>query len=312
MIRINLLKQLQVEAQPSVLVESANKRKRTILIGGALALVVLAAAALLQYPTLLGGIFSSGKKEVVAEISKVDESKKIALKKPKKVTANAVEETIHDDADQNAPLATGPSYADLVPSQKVEFQSYAALQILKDIKSVTPPEVGFANFIFTPPGDFYLHGLARDEENYQKLKQGLSTLKHSEVKPGLNLSVGAKSLAREFSFYGSMSYPLSHVLTPPDHVISESKLKDELVQLKTLATTLGIKLREPKRLSSAAVGEAKRMIYQAKAECNYQQMQDLIAELHQAKSNLGFLKFALNAVGDEKVNAELDIVVYVN
>lgn len=312
MIRINLLKSLQVSAQPHILAESANKKKKTILIGAALVVMALAVVALLQYPTLLGGMLSGSKKVAEKEVVKADSSAELEFPKPKRVTANAVEETVGDVGDQSERLATAPTYADLVPSQKIEFQVFAAKQILKDIKSVTPPEVGFANFIFTPPGDFYLHGLASNEENYQKLKAALSKLKNAEVRAGLNAAVGAKSLAKEFSFYGSVSYPLASVQTPPDHVILESKLNEEFAQLKSMALNLGIKLREPKKLSTAVMGETTRFIYQAKAECDFQQMQDLISDLQQAKSNLGFLKFALNASGDEKVNAELDIVVYVN
>jgi hypothetical protein len=40
-------------------------------------------------------------------------------------------------------------------------------------------------------------------------------------------------------------------------------------------------------------------------------LQDLISELHEGNSNLGFIKFALHASGDEKVVTEMDILAYV-
>ena len=64
-------------------------------------------------------------------------------------------------------------------------------------------------------------------------------------------------------------------------------------------------------ISSTQDGALKKQVYMVGAECSFQQMQDLIGDLHEGKSNLGIIKFSLNAKGDEKVNAELDIVAYV-
>lgn len=312
MIKINLLKPLQPQALPLIMEEPANKRKNRVLIGGGLAIVVLAAAALLQYPSLLGGLLSGSKQAEKRVVAPVPKPKAVEIPQPKRVTANAVEETVKDVGDQSDRQAIQPSYSELVPSQKIEIQYYGCSHIFKDIKAVTPPEVGFANFIFTPPGDFYVHGLASDQENYQKFKQGLMGMAFAEVRVGLDTAAGPKGQAREFSFFGTIKYPMNLIETPPNHIIPKAKLGEELTRLKSTAAGLGIKMKEPKLVNSVDVGNGKRLLYQVKADCSFQQMQDLIGELHQGKSNLGFIKFDLHASGDEKVAAEMSLLAYVN
>ncbi len=312
MIRINLLKSLQVQANSISLQDPANKRKKFVLVGGGILIVLLGAIAVLQYPSLLGGLWTSTKTAAVAPVAEVPKPVTLDTMQPKLVTANAVEETVRDVSDAEASAAAPPTYGDLVPSEKIEFQYYACSRILKDIKAVTPAEVGYANFIFTPPGDFYVHGLANDDENYQRLKKGLGEMVNTTVRAGLEVPAGVKGLAKEFSFYGTINYPLTSLPTPPDHVVTKVNLLLELKHLKSVAANLGILLQEPKLLSTVPVGENQRMIYETKADCTFQQMQDFLSELHEAKSNLGFLKFALHARGDEKIIAEMDILAYVN
>ncbi len=312
MIRINLLKPLQPHAQPLILEEPGNRRKNRVLIGGGLAIVVLAAAALLQYPSLLGGLLSGSKQADTHMAAPIPKPEAVEIPKPKPVTAKAVEETVRDVGDQSERQATQPSYSELVPSEKIEIQYYACAHIFKDIKAVTPPDVGFANFIFTPPGDFYVHGLASNAESYQKFKQGLTGMAYAEVRAGLDTAAGAKGMAREFSFFGTIKYPMNTIPTPPNHVIPKAKLQEELARMKTTAASLGIRLREPKLLNTVDMGDSKRLLYQVKADCSFQQMQDLISDMHQAKSNLGFIKFDLHALGDEQVVAEMSVLAYVN
>ncbi len=312
MIRINLLKPLQTQSAPNVFEESTGKRKKMFLVGGGLVLAVLAAVAVLQYPSLLGGLLVK-KKQVVEKVDiKPPEPVTMDTLKPKHVTANAVEETVADVGPSSEKPPTTTTYDGMVPSEKIEFQYFASARILKDIKSVTPPDVGFANFIFTPPGDFYLHGLAGDKESYEHFKRKLSALESVTLKPGLDAKAGSHGSGKEFSFYGTIVYPLNAIPVPPDHTFPKANLKQELEKLKTVAAGMGLKLKEPRLVGTVAFGNLKRLVYESTLECNFQQMQDLIEELHHVKSNLGIARFALHASGDEKVVAELDILAYVN
>jgi hypothetical protein len=312
MIRINLLKPLQLEAAPIFLHEPENKGKKWILVGGGLALVLVSAIVFLQYPSLLGDLMSKPKEASIIPVSEAPQSLSLDTLKPKPITANAVEETVRDIGDQSERQAKAPTYADLVPSEKIEFQYFASTRILKEIKAVTPPDVGFADFIFTPPGDFYIHGLANDEESYQKFSHGLARIENCQVRPGLEGKASAKGLSKEFSFYGTINYPLLGVPVPPDHVIPKAKLAQELAQFKEIASKLGIKIKEPKMLTSTDLGTIKRQIYQTFADCNFQQMQDFLEALQEAKCHFGILKFSLQAKGNEKIVAEVALLAYVN
>jgi hypothetical protein len=320
MIRINLLKPLQSPQSPMMLMEEgAGGKKKTLLILAGV-LVVAVAVAVLQYPSLLGGMIRGSRQPQVAAVKHAPHPKaavpqaapELPKAEPKRVTAQAVEEIVHEIQADQAREAPAPTYSELVPSEKIEFQYFACTRILKDIKAVTPPDVGFANFIFTPPGDFYVHGLAYDEESYNKFKAGLDGLEGASVRPGLAAKAGARGTAREFSFYGSVKYPLNGGQTPPDRVVTKARLQAELKQLHSVADGLGIKLRDPKLLASTQAGNSRKMVFQAVADCSYQQLQQFLSRLYENKSNLGFIKFSLHARGDEQVVADLDILAYVN
>jgi hypothetical protein len=62
MIRINLLKPLQLQASSINLQEPGNKRKKFVLVGAGIVVILLGAVALLQYPSLLGGLLSGTEK----------------------------------------------------------------------------------------------------------------------------------------------------------------------------------------------------------------------------------------------------------
>lgn len=310
MIRINLLKPLQQQALPLILDEPSGHGKKTYLILGGLALIAVGAIAFLQFPSLLGGLFTHEEKVEAPPVPPVPAPSEEHAQ-PKRVTSQAVEETVRDLQPGQPEAQTEPSYAQMAPSAKIEFQYYSSKRLLKDIKAVTPPDVGFADFVFTPPGDFYIHGLAESESDLQRFQEGLNGLSGAKIRPGMNLPAGTHGKSKEFSFFGSVKYPLSEIGNPPDHSITKAGLPGELKALKTLAANLGIRLKEPKLLSSTQLGAYKKHIYMVAAECSFQQMQDLINDLHEGKSNLGPIKFSLNAKGDEKVNAELDIAAYV-
>jgi hypothetical protein len=310
MIRINLLKPLEPQALPLILEEPAKKKNSALILGG-LVLIAVIAIAVLQFPSLFGGLFAAKQEKVekppVAPVPRPSEEHV----QPKRVTANAVEETVRDLQDDPAAQQINPSYADMVPSGKIEFQYYASIRILKDIKTATPPDIGFANFIFTPPGDFYVHGLAESEQDLQRFQEGLKGLSGASIRLGMNAAAGTHGKSKEFSIFGSVKYPLSEVGSPPDHSIPKAALAGQLKQFKVLANGLGIRIKEPKLISSTDAGTLKKNIYLVAADCSFQQMQDLISDLHEGKSNLGLIKFSLNAKGDEKVNAELDVAAYV-
>lgn len=319
MIRINLLKPLQVPAAPLILEEPKGNRKRAVILGAALVLLVVGVSIFFQYPTLLGGLVGGGE-ETAGIIAPAPEEIVAAPEpapQPKRVTAQAVEEIVREIQDEQGRQGAVTSYADLVPSEKIEYQYFAANRILKDIKAVTPPDIGFAHFIFTPPGDFYVHGLAFDEETYKRFQNGLAGLEGATIRPGITAKSAAPARKTpgagiEFSFYGTVKYPINAISQPPDRVVKKQALQGELKQLREVAATLGIHLQSPKLKSTSDAGEYRKMIFQASADCSFQQMQDLLAQLQENKSNLGFLKFALKANGDENVVASLDILAYVN
>ncbi|HKP97123.1 MAG TPA: hypothetical protein VJ385_15345 [Fibrobacteria bacterium] len=311
MIRINLLKPLEPQALPLILAEPAGKRKTPFLVLGGLVLIAVIAIAVLQFPSLFGGMLAGKRTAETAPVPPTPKPEAEESVQPKRVTSQAVEETVRDLQEDKTREQIEPSYSRMVPSEKIEFQYYASSRVLKDVKAVTPPDVGFANFIFTPPGDFYVHGLAADDRELQRFHEGLAGLTGSTVRLGMNVPAGSKGKGKEFSFFASVKYPLNGIRTPPDHVIEKSALQKELKQLKTVANGLGIRLKEPRLLNTSSVGNVNRMIYQTSADCSFQQMQDLLAGLHEGKSNLGFIKFALRARGDEKVVADMDILAYV-
>ncbi len=309
MIRINLLKSIQFETPVPVVKQSKDRRKQLVLSGGGLAIVVLVGVLYMQHRAA-----QKAAEALQAEAQQVTEAPGPGLDslQPKRVTANAVEETVRDVGDQSERQAEPPAYFDMVPSVKIEYQYFACTRILRDIKAVTPAEVGFANFIFTPPGDFYVHGLVSDVENFERFKQGLASMRNTTVRPGKEAPAGTKGLGKEFSFYGTVNYPINSVPTPVNHVLTKAKLQEEVASLKTVAANLGIKIKEMRQLSSVSTNGTQRLVYQITADCSFQQMQDFVDGLQEAKSDLGFLKFALHARGDDKVVAEMDILAYVN
>ena len=310
MIRINLLKPLDVPVMPFVFEEPAKPGKRKIILLSSVAGVAAVLIVVFMFPGIFGDMFAK-KAPVAVSVEPPMPKPEEETVQPKKVTAAAVEETVRDIQPEKAEPAPPSTYADLVPSQKIEFQYYASARILKDIKAITPPDVGFANFIFTPPGDFYVHGLAADAQDLARFQQGLAGLSGAEIKPGMNVAAGARGQSKEFSFFGSVKYPIGAIPTPPDRVFGKEDVQKELKQMKTVAGNLGIHLKEPRLLTNTQAGNVKRMVWSTAADCSFQQMQDFLTELHDSKSNLGFIKFALHASGDEKVVADMDILAYV-
>lgn len=310
MIRINLLKPLEVPAKPFVFEEPSRRSKSKLIVFSLLGVAAIVAIVTLQFPGFFGNLFAKPERQVAVPVPPKP-APETTVEKPAKVTANAVEETVRDLHPEASKPPAPATYADLVPSQKIEYQYYASTRLLKDIKSVTPPDVGFANFIFTPPGEFYVHGLAADDQDLKRFQDGLAGLTGAEIKPGMNVPAGARGKSREFSFFGSVRYPVDALPTPPNRVVAKADLQKELKQMRTVAGSLGIRLKEPRLLTTAQAGLVKKMIWEASAECSFQQIQDFLAQLHESKSNLGFAKFALRARGDEKMVAEMDILAYV-
>jgi hypothetical protein len=312
MIRINLLKSLQAPAAPLMLEAAAGRRRPLVLALAGIAVLAAGISAVLMYPSLLGGLLGEEEAAVIEAPAAPAPDPSSPAATPKRVTANAVEEIVREVQAEQERLGPSTGYNDLVPSEKIEYQYFAATRILRDIKSVTPPDIGFAHFIFSPPGDFYVHGLAYDEETYRRFQEGLSTLEGAAIRPGLVSRGKGRVQTVEFSFYGTVKYPVNAIPQPPDRVVSKQKLQAELKQLGQVASTLGIRLKSPRLKSSSDAGEYRKLVYQASADCSYQQMQDLLGRLQENRSNLGFLKFALKAEGDDRSTASLDILAYVD
>jgi hypothetical protein len=312
MIRINLLKPLQAPASPVMLEEPAGRRKPLVLALAGIIVLAAGVSAVLMYPSILGGLLGEEEAAVIEAPAAPEAAAAAPVAEPKRVTAHAVEEIVREVQAEQERMGPSAGYADLVPSEKIEYQYFAATRILKDIKSVTPPDVGFAHFIFTPPGDFYIHGLAYDEETYRRFQEGLATLEGAAIRPGLAARGKGRARTVEFSFYGTVRYPVNAISQPPDRVVSKQELQAELKQLGQVASTLGIRLKSPRLKSTSDAGEYRKLVYQASADCSYQQMQDLLTRLQENRSNLGFLKFALKAEGEDRSTASLDILAYVD
>ncbi len=307
MIKINLLRQLQPKVV-LVMEDQAPAKKQKVLI---LVLTLLLCGG--------GAYFYLQYKSQFQEKAKEDQAAKALAEAnipkapvehviPKQVTSEAVEEIVHELPQENSQTPKSKSYHDLVPSEKIEYQNFACIQILKQIRTATPLSVGFADFIFSSPGEFYVHGLTYDLPHYELLKTALGAIDGSTLKAGLLQPRGKE---QEFSFFGSVKYSLENG-SKQDRIVNKDKVQSELAQLKTVASHLGIQMKNPQLESTTELGDIKKMIFKAEAACNFDQFQRLVEQLQENKSNLGLIKFALKATGDESLKANVDFSVYVN
>jgi hypothetical protein len=232
--------------------------------------------------------------------------------KPLVIQSYAVEDAVRELREEHRRTYQGSSYKGLKPTAKVGFQLAASNKFLHFIKNITPPEIGFSSLIFTVPGDFYLHGMAINDEYYQNLKIGLERNNTLNVKPGILKPVGNRGVAREFSFYGKVGKGFVQNNSKV-RMVKASMVNSELKSFKNIAQSSGLDLESITLKSKVNLGSYKRYVYKTSApECDFENFQIFINKLHVAKSNVGLLKFSLRAVAEELMTATFDIVLYVN
>ncbi len=307
MIRVNLLKSLQ-PAKPLLLEDFTPTSRSRKVLAGILGITLLASAAGLIWWNVFQAESGAVGADAQAEIIQPPVRPQPA---PQRVTADAVEDIVRDIQEfqrKNPPILT---YDDLLPSEKVEFQYFAAGRILKQIQDATPQGVGFAHFIYTVPGDFYVHGLAYEAKQYEQFQQSLQNLQGAQIRPGSAGGGRARAAGREFSFYGSVQYPLT-VQRAEEHVLQKSRVQAELQRFRDIASSVGVTIPLPKLDATLQAGPYQKHRYKVEARCDYRQLQRLIENLYTSKSHVGLEKLGLKAIGEDTMMADLHLTLYVN
>jgi hypothetical protein len=218
----------------------------------------------------------------------------------------AVEDIVGELARHAEASPKARTYNDLVPSERVEYQLQTVQRLLKDIKAVTPSDVGFAELVFTPPGEFYVHGLAYSSASLAQFEQGLKGLQGAEIKPGKMATVGSGShQAHEFSYYCKIQYPVSTM--PSNHLVVERNKVD-----LALRDALGLNLKTPRLTGREDAGNLQRLVFATTADMSYDKLTDFLEQMRSKQSPLGVLRVSLKARGDEDMVADLDLVAYVD
>jgi|GEM_PF-3404068 len=316
MIKINLLKSEQPAYSPQGLIDPKSGSKRGMVVAAAVAVVALAAFLLWSRQTS-----NTGDTEVLAANTVPKEAPPaLAVTPPEPPPARAAApptgeavEDIVQELTRKAEAAPKPrGYLDLVPSERIDYQLQAVQRILKEVKSITPSDVGFAEFIFTPPGEFYIHGLAYSETGLQQFRNGLNGLQGAEVRIGKLKDVGSASRkAQEFSFYCKVDYPVAGMAQAADKVVAGGKIDGALQDAVQLAGSLGLKLRKPRLTGSEEAGDLKRLVFATETQASYAKLQDFMAQLRASQAPLGVARVSLRASGDDDMVADLDLVAYV-
>ncbi len=307
MIRVNLLKPLQAQ-RPMTLVDEPKG------VGKRLAFALLGLA-------VIGGLYfflqKHGGKEkevqpqpVVVAPPPKPEPPSLEPKRPAPVSVDAVEEIVREATAEFAEPPPPAGYADFTPSQRIAYQLLAGTRILRDLQAATPPEIGFAQVVFTAPGEFYVRGLAATEEDLQRFQAALTALPGATIRKNQSRPVGAAKTAREFSFLGKVDYPVAEAARPENRVVTRDQLAAALKGFSGTAKEAGVSLQDPKLQKSTSVGGFERMLYKAEARGDYAHLQAFLEKIRDAQSSVGVLRLALEARGDEKMIASLDLLVY--
>jgi len=304
MIRINLLKSVQSQ-RPMLLVEETNGGKRVWVFALIALLVISVGIFIFKKPS------ATKKPEVtMTETAPAAAPDTVpAVSEPAAPTADVAEEIVREAREEMVPATAPSTYSDLSPSQRVAFQQISGIRLLRDLQAVTPAEVGFARVIFTPPSEFYVYGIAANEEELKKFKSGLATLPGADIQESLSQPVGAAKVAREFSFFGKVNYPVAEALGTGNHVVAKDNPNVALNSLTAAAKELGMTL-SPKLENTTTSGGLQRNVYRVEARCDYARLQSLLEKIGESKADMGVVRVALEAKGDEKMVASLDLVVY--
>ncbi len=315
MIKINLLKS-ELPKQPLTSLTEASTGSRKILVTVALIALIGVAAYFAR------GLFMPSSEEPVASAAPEPATTASAvvetppepppIEPAAPATGDAVEDIV-TELTRSAEAAPKPrGYVDLVPSERVDYQLQTVQRILKDVKAITPVDVGFAQFIFTPPGEFYVHGLAYNPESLERFKAGLQALPGAQIREGKNVVVGAGSRkVQEFSFYCQVEYPMPNMGASPDRVVQSNKVDAALRNAVSMAEGMGLKLHMPKLTGTENAGGVKRLVFATETEASYDKLQDFLEQLRTSQAPFGVLRVSLRARGDEDMIADLDLVAYV-
>lgn len=324
MIKINLLKSEQPRQPLVPLAEGKSQSRKLVVSVGLVAL--LGVGAYFAYDRFAGS--SASAADTVAKAEEAENVAAVAPEAPLQVAVEtppeppvqsvaapaggeAVEDIVGELARQAEAAPKPRGYDDLVPSERVEYQLQSVLRVLKEIKTITPPDVGFAEFVFTPPGEFYVHGLAYDPQSLDRFEQGLRGLQGAEVRPGKNKEVGSASRkAREFSFYCKVGYPVA-TMPSQDRVVQNNKVDAALRDAVALGQSLGLKLKTPKLTGREDAGAVQRLVFATTADASYDKLADFLEQMRANQTPLGVLRVSLKARGDEDMVADLDLVAYV-
>ena len=89
-----------------------------------------------------------------------------------------------------------------------------------------------------------------------------------------------------------------------------NQLEAELRGFADTARTLGVEFETPRLRDSSSENGVPRFLYHAEASCDYSRLQALLENLQRAQSNVGFQRVSLEARGNEKMSASLDLILY--
>jgi hypothetical protein len=203
-----------------------------------------------------------------------------------------------------------PGYSRLQPLWRIAFQHFSGAHMLRDLQNATPAGVGFTRIVITPPCEFYVYGVASTVADFQHFQSAIISLSGANLRESLTQSVGAGGTAREFRLSGQILYDTAGMTEPKSGAIAMNRLEAELRGFADTARTLGVEFEPPRLLDSSSENGMRRFLYRAEASCDYSQLQALLENLQRTQSNVGFQRVSLEARGNEKMSASLDLILY--
>ena len=296
MIRINLLKSLQVlpevehfeDSEESIEFAEESRSKGRLWI--VIPVILILSAGIGMYLAM-----RPSRTEKPAPLASPDT---IAIATP-------VPDTVKTGADTVAKTPEDPD-----PSRRITFQYFAGTRLFQDLQTAAAQGVGFTRIMFTPPDEFYVHGVASTEADLQHFKGALIALPGATLQQDQTQPVGAGGVAREFHFSGRIQYDTAGMTSTENRVLAANQVDATLKEFISTTHALGIEL-EPIQLQDSSVSEGlTRLLYRTEANCDYARLQTLLEKLQQNRSHVGFQRVNLEAQGNEKMTASLDLLVY--
>ena len=202
------------------------------------------------------------------------------------------------------------SAAEPDPSRRIAFQYFTGTRLFQDLQNAAPQSVGFTRIMFTPPGEFYAHGVAGTDDDLQRFKRALTALPGALLTQDQSQPVGPGGMAREFHFSGNLRYDTSGMVSTENRVMAADQVGAALKGFMNTTHSLGIELEPIQLLDSSVSGGLTRLLYHTEAGCDYARLQALLEKLQRTRSHVGFQRVSLEAQGNEKMTASLDLLVY--